>query len=211
MARSQRDPGQVIPLPRARAAARAAALRISPTGARRAPWYVQLILAAQRRKYGRPLAPSLVWVRLPRAFAALTLLYRALDRSGSPLDSGLRALVQVRVSQLNGCAFCIDANAAAALERSVDPEKLAALADVTDASVFNARERAALAYAGAMTETGRGVDDALFAWLRREFDEDAIVELTALVAFQNLTSKFNAALGIPAQGLCALPGAKEGP
>jgi uncharacterized peroxidase-related enzyme len=211
MARSERDPGQVIPLPRPRAGARGAALRIAPTGARRAPWYVRLILAAQRRKYGRSLAPSLAWARLPRAFAALTLLYRALDRAGSPLDPGLRALVQVRVSQLNGCAFCVDANSAAALERDVDPDKLAALADATDAPVFDARERAAFAYAEAMTESGRGVDDALFARLRREFDEDAVVELTALVAFQNMTSKFNAALGIPAQGLCVLPGAKEGP
>jgi uncharacterized peroxidase-related enzyme len=211
VAHSERNSGRVIALPRPRAPAGGAALRIAPTGPRRAPWYVRLILAAQRRKYGRPLTPSFAWARLPRAFAALTLLYRSLDRPGSAIDPGLRALVQVRVSQLNGCAFCVDANSAAALERNVDPEKLAALAGSADEAVFDARERAALAYADAMTETGRGVDEALFARLRREFDEDAVIELTALVAFQNLTSKFNAALGIPTQGLCAAPSAKEGP
>jgi alkylhydroperoxidase family enzyme len=41
--------------------------------------------------------------------------------------------------------------------------------------------------------------------LKRQFDEDAIVELTALIAFQNLSSKFNSALGVPAQGFCQMP------
>jgi len=45
----------------------------------------------------------------------------------------------------------------------------------------------------------------MFAALRTHFDEQAILELTALVAFQNLSSKFNAALAIPPGGLCARP------
>ena len=52
----------------------------------RYPWYVRLIFALQRRKYGRPLEPALLWGRIPRAFLMLTLLYRSLDRAGSPLD-----------------------------------------------------------------------------------------------------------------------------
>jgi len=183
--------------------------RVAPIMPGRIPWYMRLILAAQRRKYGKPLAATLAWARLPRAFLALTLLYRALDRRGARLAPGLRALVQVRVSQVNGCAFCVDLNSAAAVAREVDPEKLLALAGFSEAPEFDARERAALAYAEAMTESGNGVDDALFERLRHEFDEDEIVELTALVAFQNLTSKFNAALGVPAQGFCAVPHAKE--
>jgi alkylhydroperoxidase family enzyme len=46
----------------------------------------------------------------------------------------------------------------------------------------------ALEYAEAMTITGRGVDEELMARLKRHFDDDAIVELTGLVAFQNLSS-----------------------
>jgi hypothetical protein len=49
------------------------------------------------------------------------------------------------------------------------------------------------------------VTDDLFARLKRQFDDDAIVELTALIAFQNLSSKFNAALDVPPQGFCRLP------
>lgn len=182
-----------------------AKIRIQPLPAGRYPWYVRLILWLQRRKYGRALAPALLWGRLPRAFLMLTLLYRSLDRAASPLDPVLRSLVQVRISQINWCAFCVDLNSAAALERHGAPEKLAALPGHESSPLFSERERAALAYAEAATDPGRRVDDALFARLKEHFSEQEVVELTALIAFQNMSSKFNAALGVPAQGFCATP------
>jgi alkylhydroperoxidase family enzyme len=62
-------------------------------------------------------------------------------------------------------------------------------------------ERVALEYADSMTITGREVDDELLARLRRFFDDDALVELTAIIAWENASSKFNRALRIPSQGL----------
>lgn len=79
---------------------------------------------------------------------------------------------------------------------------LAALPGFGSSPLFSERERAALAYAEAATDPAKRVDEACFARLRAHFDEQAILELTALVAFQNLSSKFNAALAVPAQGLC---------
>jgi AhpD family alkylhydroperoxidase len=175
----------------------------------RRPWYVRLILAAQRRKYGAELEPARLWARLPRSFLLLTLLYRTIDRTDSPIEPGLRALVQVRVSRINWCGFCVDLNSAAAFERAVSAEKLAALDDYERSPLFTERERAALAYAEAATDSARGVDDACFARLRSQFDAQAVLELTALVAFQNLSSKFNAALGVPAQGFCTTNAARE--
>jgi alkylhydroperoxidase family enzyme len=63
-----------------------------------------------------------------------------------------------------------------------------------------------------MTITGREVTDALFARLREHFDDDAIVELTETIAWENASSKFNRALRIPSQGLwsAAVPAAPEG-
>jgi len=192
-----------------RDAARPCAPRIGGRPAAQYPWYVRLIFAAQRRKYGRDLEPARLWGRLPRSFLALTLLYRSLDRAGSPIEPALRSLLQVHISQINSCVFCVDLNSAAAIERHAAHEKLTALENYEGSSLFSEREKAALAYAEAMTDSRRHVDDALFARLRREFADGEIVELTALVAFQNLSSKFNAALGVPAQGFCAAPGAKE--
>jgi AhpD family alkylhydroperoxidase len=184
-------------------AGHATGARIAALPHGRYPWYVRLILAAQRRKYGVELEPARLWGRLPRSFLMLTLLYRTLDRGGSPVEPALRALVQVRVSRINGCPFCTDANGAAALERGATPQKLAALEEFERSPLYSERERAALAYAVAMTDPARRVDDAIFARLRAQFDEQAVLELTALVAYQNLSSKFNAALAVPSQGLCA--------
>ena len=62
-------------------------------------------------------------------------------------------------------------------------------------------ERVALEFADAMTITGRDVSDELFERLRRLFDEDALVELTATIAWENASSKFNRALRVPSQQL----------
>ena len=73
-------------------------------------------------------------------------------------------------------------------------------------AIYTEREKAALAFAEALTDPARRVDDARFARLRAHFDEQAVLEISALAAFQNLSSKFNAALGLPTQGFCARAG-----
>lgn len=172
------------------------------------PWYVRLILRLQQRKYGRALEPALLWGRMPQSFLMLTLLYRSIDRAGSPLEPELRSLIQVRISQINWCSFCVDLNSATAIERHSTPEKLAALSKHTTSPIFSKRERVALAYADAVTDSTLQVDDALFTQLRQHFADQEIVELTALIAFQNMSSKFNSALSVPAQGFCDLPANK---
>lgn len=179
--------------------------RISSLPHARYPWYVRLILKLQRRKYGQPLEPTLLWGRMPRSFLTLTALYRTIDRAGSPIEPELRSLVQVHISQINWCRFCVDLNAANALERASSREKIAALPSHRDSPLFSDRERAALAYAESVTDSSQSVDDDMFRQVRRHFSEHEILELTALIAFQNMSSKFNAALGVPAQGFCTAP------
>jgi AhpD family alkylhydroperoxidase len=176
--------------------------RIATSADQHYPWYVRLIFALQRRRYGTELEPARLWGRTPKIFLALTLVYRALERNSSPLDPALRSLVIVRVSQINWCGFCVDLNSATAIERQVSQIKLEALTDFENSPLYSEPEKAALAYADAMTYSGRKVDDTLMARLKAQFDDDAIIELTALIAFQNLSSKFNAALGVAPQGFC---------
>ena len=170
------------------------------------PWFVRLFFWKQKRTYGRVLDPGLQWGRSPSVFVAVALLYGALDRRSSPIPPALRSLVTVRVSQINHCAFCIDINTAVLAKRGVSMEKIAALGAWRGSPLFSEEECLALEYAEAMTITERGVDDALRNRLQQHWSDDAVVELTGLIAFQNLSSKFNAALDIPAQGFCKLPG-----
>jgi len=176
--------------------------RIRSDRAHRFPWYARLLFANQRRRYGQELEPARLWARTPRVFAALALLYGALDRSSSPIEAALRSLLTVRVSQINWCAFCVDINSAAGMKRGVSADQLAALEQFESSALFDERQKAALAYAEAMTRTDAGVDDRLMQRLQAHFDDDSIIELTALIAFQNMSSKFNAALAVAPQGFC---------
>ena len=80
-------------------------------------------------------------------------------------------------------------------------EKILALQDYATSPHYSDAERVALEYADAMTLSDREVGDTLFARLRRFYDDDAIVELTAVIAWENASSKFNRALRVPSQEL----------
>lgn len=177
------------------------AQRISGLSNADAPFWARAYYALQRRLRGTVLEPTRVWSRAPAAMLGFLHFGGAVNRRHSPLDPALRSLITVKVSQLNHCEFCIDLNAATLLERGVPLEKALALGDYAASPLFSRRERAALDYASAMVQ-GPGVDDVVFDRLREFFDENAIVELTALVALQDASSRFNAALRIPAQGFC---------
>ena len=80
-------------------------------------------------------------------------------------------------------------------------EKIIALDDYAVSALFTDAERVALELADAMTITGRDVTDELFGRLRKFYDDDALVELTATIAWENASSKFNRAMRVPSQEL----------
>ena len=86
-------------------------------------------------------------------------------------------------------------------ELGLSEEKILALAWYATSELYADAERIALEYADAMTITGREVSDELFARLRSFYADDAVVELTALIAWENASSKFNRALRVPSQNL----------
>ena len=80
-------------------------------------------------------------------------------------------------------------------------EKLLAVIDWEASLLFTETEKLALEYADRMTITGHDVDDVFFRRLQAVFDDDAIVELTATIAWENFSSSFNRALRVESQGL----------
>ena len=83
----------------------------------------------------------------------------------------------------------------------VSEEKIDALADYANSELYSEAERLALEFADAMTITGRDVGYELFARLRVFYGEDALTELTATIAWENASSRFNRALRVPSQQL----------
>jgi alkylhydroperoxidase family enzyme len=86
-------------------------------------------------------------------------------------------------------------------ELGVPDEKILALEEYATSPLYDERERVALEYADAITLSDRDVDDELFERVRWFFDDDALVELTAVIAWENASSKFNRVLRVPSQGL----------
>ena len=86
-------------------------------------------------------------------------------------------------------------------ELGVSDEKILALDEYATSPLYEEKERVALEYAERMTKTDQDVDDELFSRLRLFFDENALVELTAAIAWENSSSKFNRALRVPSQRL----------
>lgn len=180
-------------------------MRVEPVSELGVSWHLKPFFWNQRRKYGKILDTARVWARSPKLFLGVAVRYGMIDRRSSPIEPALRSLITGRVSQINNCPFCVDLNSATLLKRYASLEKVAALGTWRNSGLFDEHERAALAYAQAMTLSGQGAGEVHVAALRRHFGDDAIVELTGLIAFQNPSSKFNAALGVSPQGFCALP------
>ncbi len=185
-------------------------MHVQPKPIKKYPLFIRAFFAKQKRTYGEVLLPGLLWGRSKWVFASVALLYGALNRKRSPLSGELRSMVTVRVSQINHCAFCVDINAATLQKRGASEAKMLALRDWRNSEQFDDLERAVLDYTEAVTYTDGEITEAMMAALRRHFDDDGIVELTGMIAFQNMSSKFNAALDIPPQGFCEVPGMRPG-
>ncbi len=180
-------------------------MRVSVKQTNQYPWFIRPFFWNQKKKYGAVLQPGLLWGRVPQLFASVALLYGALDRKSSPLSPVLRSLVTVRVSQINWCHFCVDINSATLAKRAGSLEKVENLEHWKEIDLFDDKEKVVLEYTEAVTYSDQQVSDELIEKLKVYFDDDGLVELTGLIAFQNLSSKFNSALDVPAQGFCKVP------
>ena len=96
-------------------------------------------------------------------------------------------LVYLRISQINNCAYCLDMHTRHLLDKGETPERLALLQAWAEAGeVFDARERAALAWAETVTRVAEtGVPEDAYEAARAEFDERELVDLTLAVSLMN--------------------------
>ncbi|PNY78784.1 carboxymuconolactone decarboxylase family protein [Pseudomonas fluorescens] len=121
----------------------------------------------------------------------------ALDKlvHDSDLDNQLAELVKIRVSQINGCGFCVKYHLVAAQENEVPQAKVDALSTWKDALVFDEGERVALEWAEHMTLVAQHrIPDALNLKLHRHFTEVEIVWLSVVVGTINHWNRLGVAL-----------------
>ena len=156
--------------------------------------------------------------RIDYAQQAPELLQKYLDfslavgRDGS-IEQGLLHLIDIRASQMNGCAFCVDMHVKQAHLNKESALRLHHVAIWHESPLFTDRERAALAWTEALTRLpAGGVPDALYAQLREHFSEQEITLLTfqimaingwnrVSVAFRTLPGSKDKAFGLDKAGL----------
>jgi alkylhydroperoxidase family enzyme len=153
-----------------------------------------------RRRYGTMLDPGAAVGHNMQVARSYALFELQVERWHS-LDTGLKDLAVLAAAARIGCGWCLDFGYwEAAMLHHVPAAKIRAVPGWRDSGVFTELERLVLEYAEAMTDTPPGVTDELVARLAERLSEAQLVELTAIVAVENLRSRINSALGLTAQG-----------
>ncbi|WP_368641454.1 carboxymuconolactone decarboxylase family protein [Castellaniella ginsengisoli] len=142
--------------------------------------------------------PRLNWTDIaPKAYKAMAGVNATL--SGSTLGPILLDLVQTRVSQINGCAFCLDMHARDLRKQGETWQRINSLSTWRETDLYDARERAALNWAESMTRLAdhHSDRDADFAALQSQFDEQEIVELCWAIAAINAWNRMAIGMRAP--------------
>ena len=173
---------------------------------RLASWY-------SRRSWGVVADPLAAMGHNPRVLMTDARFETSLKR-WNRLDPTLKALAEMTSAVSIGCSWCVDFGYWNSSNEGVDPVKLRDVPRWRDSDVYTDLERRVMAYAEAMTTTPPSVTDEMVAGLRSELDDAELVELTMMVAVENVRSRFNSALGLTSQGFtdrCEIPAAASGP
>jgi AhpD family alkylhydroperoxidase len=133
----------------------------------------------------------------PDGFKALGGVYVSVQKSGLPKE--LVDLVYLRVSQINGCAYCIDMHSRDLLKSGIDVEKLVLVPVWHDAGkVFSTRERAALAWAETVTRVSEtGDPDADYEAAAAEINDKELADLTYAIGLMNVFNRLGISFRTP--------------
>ncbi|MGW7364421.1 carboxymuconolactone decarboxylase family protein [Streptomyces sp. NPDC054841] len=160
-----------------------------------------------KRTYGKVLDPAKALGHNPKVLRADLRFELAVGR-WNQLDAGLKALAVMASAASIGCSWCMDFGHWENQQRGMDVRKLRDVPAWRDSDAYTPLERDVMEYAEAMTANPPVVTDELAERLVTALGEAAYVELTAMVAVENLRSRMNAALGLTSQGFkdhCELP------
>jgi AhpD family alkylhydroperoxidase len=161
------------------------------------------------RETDQMIAPFNAYALLPR----LLLGYGMLEDATAKLHrvpERLKLLAELKAATLTNCEYCIDIGSQIARRAGLSDEELLALPSYRSSDLFTALEKLVIDYAVGMSRTPVLVTDELFEALRGHFDAPQLVELTNVIAVENMRGRFNLALGIGSAGftegmVCAVP------
>ncbi|WP_296607375.1 carboxymuconolactone decarboxylase family protein [Nocardioides sp.] len=169
--------------------------------------YGRAMSAYARRTYGQiPDNAYVLWHHRPVLKAVLKFEQRV--ATWRALDPTLKSYAQLASAGVIGCSWCLDFGYFLAHNEGLDLAKVREVPRWRESDVFTPLERDVLEYAEAMSTTPLTVTDELVARLIDQLGTPAVVELTQMIALENMRSRFNSAAGLQSQGysdVCELP------
>jgi alkylhydroperoxidase family enzyme len=166
--------------------------RIEGVPARKAGPLLRLIYGLSRRRLGRDVEPVGVYAHAPSLLVGYGAFEQATGRQHR-VDERLKVLAETKAAAVVNCEFCCDIASGLALDAGVTERQLLALARYRESEEFSPLERLVLDYAVAISSTPARVGEELFARLREHFDARQMVELTNVIALENMRARFNSA------------------
>jgi alkylhydroperoxidase family enzyme len=174
--------------------------RIPPLSPAKAPLLTRLMYRYAKRRFGEVPEPFTVSAHHRKLLLAGAVHEGMLDRASTTLAPAIRELAVYRTARQIGCSWCVDFGAMLMRLDGLDLDRLKHIDEYPTSPLFNDDERAALAYADAMTADPHAVTDEQVADLRRRFGDAGVIELTYQIGVENMRARINTALGITEQG-----------
>jgi AhpD family alkylhydroperoxidase len=169
--------------------------------------YGKVLSAYARRTYGEVPDNAFVYWHHRKVLKAV-LGFEQKVAKWDCLDEHLKSYAQIASAGVIGCSWCLDFGYYKAHDDGLDLAKVREVPRWRESDVFTETERAVLEYAEAMSTTPLGVTDDMVSGLIERLGVEAVVELTQMVALENMRSRFNSAAGLQSQGysdVCELP------
>lgn len=161
---------------------------------------IRFVFRFARRRFGAVPEPVAVAAHHPGLTMAGGVHELAVEKAAKALPVNIRELAVYRAAVRVGCSWCVDFGTMLQRLEGLDIARLKEIDDYAASPRFTTDERLALAYADAMTDTPMAVTDEQVAELVRVFGRKGTVELTYLIALENMRARTNDALGITDQG-----------
>lgn len=169
-----------------------------------------------RRRFGEVPEPFTVAAHHPGLLLGSAVHETLLDKASTKLPATVRELAVYWTARKIGCSWCVDFGAMLARLDGLAIDKLKGIDDYATSPRYDDDERAAIAYADAVTTDPHTVTDEQVADLRRRFGDAGVIELTTQIGVENMRARVNTALGITEQGFssgaaCRVPWADQLP
>lgn len=174
--------------------------RIEPLPPKRAGLLVRTMYRVAKRRFGEVPEPFTVAAHHPRLLVANAVHEIMLQRASRTLPVSVRELAVFWTARTIGCSWCVDFGSMLQRLDGLDVERLQDIDRYATSPRYTDDERAAIAYAGAMTTDPHSVTDEQVADLRARFGEAGVIELTYQIGIENMRARMYSALGITEQG-----------